>query len=1285
MEADTYRRQVNRVDRADLEADSVRLPAGAGVLLRQIGALARSYFGAIDAGDVDTMVRHLDPMGFDIHVLAPDAHLKCETDYREWYSSIVTTFGRLNHTVVDLQARLATADTAWARVAIHSELDRRDPAPGQAPRLSVTVEIVWDLRRTDDSGWVITRQSEAPDPAPACSTVRTREFAVNYLQNLDCRNLEGMLAVLAPQGELNIALNQGLIIEDFPQWFKAIDAAFINSVHRVQGLVALENADGTIDAHLRIHFTADRRAPEPGQDARVDFSVERIWTIRPDADGNPQLVNQRPFVEFDLCTRLDPLDVTGAIGAVRRGDAEVVRDWLEQGGDPNAFAPSGFNVFLAAAATGNADVLRLLLLEGVGPHAADPTLSLKDPQRPDYDTGILALHLATQKGDVNSTKLLLSRSPEQLHARIEVNGHTPLLQAAFYGHVEVAKAILAGLGSILPGGADVEAGTRRLFTHTTLRGINATQFGRQFRNAAMVAVLEPLDTATEEEKAADTRALLEAIPAGTRHRDAGSSSQQASEVVFDIITSGLAEVAALDGEERAAAVARVTASLKDATENPAFEPDRLAGHMLQTPIIAAVTGTSANEDVARLRLAMVDILLEKGADPDREEMYPMAVDAIIRAAVFNHLDCLRKFEAVMTPDAIRTALNHKPAVNGLTALHDSVLRATTGANGYLDQIRWARGLGASADIPDHTGRTQRDFARAAFATAGQKENAAAVWDALQPGEQPPKPYRVFTYENLTFLTIPDHVADKGSIWRTLATVPDMIVRNIDLYGPNAMSAEVVQNHDFGTATMNRHWPDGRLIDARDMQAFAAQSRGTPFLPIMRFNEADPYIKQLAGAGLFGALFVNPDSPESVRAMLRDVYFPQRPTADIAPRTSTAEFPLGKRAVGADNLAQRSFAEYPRMMDIVNTMFIGGLSFSDAARPEVLADLAGLRQVGVRMIEIDHASIRSAHGPERAAAMIAEIEAAANEAGIVLSGHFSTDAEILTAFEAGYRHITTVTERGAHDAAWRTWLPGGSALRTRAPLPREMPIRPPSPESNDVRRALADGELVVFGAMTTPDIHNALQFARSGILNALAIEREHGTWTTAETVRHIEALRDHTNVIVRTCSALDPDVDRLVEAGVTALIATAVRGAAEARIFLAAVERANLETHGEAARQKWVVPVIMMETEEAARDTDEIVALLKEHQGVCHPGPLDLSASLGAAWGTPKYESTLRRIEEASKAAGVPLAGVLNTLEQSLEHGFGMVLAPMAMDAGALNAGILGLNPLESLQADNSAR
>ena len=161
--------------------------------------------------------------------------------------------------------------------------------------------------------------------------------------------------------------------------------------------------------------------------------------------------------------------------------------------------------------------------------------------------------------------------------------------------------------------------------------------------------------------------------------------------------------------------------------------------------------------------------------------------------------------------------------------------------------------------------------------------------------------------------------------------------------------------------------------------------------------------------------------------------------------------------------------------------------------------------------------------------------------------------------------------------------------------------------------------------------------------------------------------------------------RSVRSGVAALIATAVLDAGEARHFLSAVEKANIETYGSGDQKKWVVPVVMMETEGAAADTDKIVAMLKEQQGVCHPGPLDLSASLGAAWGTERYESTLRKIEGTARTAGVPLAGVLNTLKEALDHGLGMVLAPVGMDGGALNAGIVGTNPLESLQTVNSAR
>ncbi len=1293
MEADNSRCRIYRVNRADLDANSVRLPPDAGVFTREVGALAKSYFGALDEGDIESMVGHLDPNGFDIHVLSPDATLTSESEYREWFRGIASAFSRRRHTVVALDPKLVTTNSAEARLSINSEVDRRNPAPSETPRATATLDIIWDLARREDGRWVISGQREAPDPTPEFSVARTREFAVNYLNNLDRRNLDGMLAVLAPQSELNIALNEGLIVEDFPQWFKMIDEAFINSVHRVQGLVASENADGTIDAHLKIHFTADRRNPEPNQDKSVDFSVERIWTLRPDETGKPQLVSQRPFVLFDLSTRVDRLDVNGALEAARRGDNEVVRDWLRNGGDPNAYAPDGFNLFLAAAATGNTEVLRMSLLEGVGPKKVDPGLPLKDPRRPDYRTNILASHLSTQKGDVTSTLLLLSKCPEQLHARVEVNGHTPLLQTAFYGHVEVAKSILENLGSILPQGANIEEETLRLFSETTVRGINATEMARQFQNHAMVEAFEPFDRATTEAKAADTKALLEAIPAGPRHPEAGSPAQQASETVFDVITSGLAEVARLEDPERSATVARVVTELKEATEDPNFDPNRLAGGLLQTPVIAAVTGTNANEGVARLRREVVDILLEKGADPDKEEMYPMAVDAVIRAAVFNHLEILKRFEAVMTPDAMKQALNHKPAVNGLTALHDSVLRAaTTGSASYLEQIRWARGLGAAADIPDHTGRTQRDFAAAAFVTDGQKENAAAVWEALQLDSAPPRPYEFFSYANLTFLTIPPHVGDKGAVWRTLAGSSDVIVRSIELDGPNALSAEVAQNHSFGTATMNRCWPDGRPVDAKEVQAFAAQTRGTPFLPVMRFERSDPYIKQLLGAGLFGALLVNPESPEAVRALLRDVYFPERPDAEATPRPSTAQHPLGKRAVGADNLAQRTFVEYPKMMDTVNDMFIGGLSFRRPAQPEVLQQLRALKEIGVRMVEIDHAGIRAELATSRAEeeidleteAAVSAIENAARDAGIVLAGRFSTDEQILRAFEKGYRHITTITERAAHEISWRSWVPEGR-IEGREPLPREMPIRRPSQDFNDVRRALADGELVVFGALTTPDLNNAIPLANSGILNALAIEREHGTWSTDETVRYIEALREHTNVIVRLCSALDPDVGRFIASGVAGLIATAVLDADEARHFLTAVERANLETYGNDDKRKWAVPAVMMETEGAASDTDKIVAMLKEHQGVCHPGPLDLSASLGAAWGTERYESTLRKIESTAKASGVPLAGVLNTLKEALDHGLGMVLAPVGMDGGALNTGIAGTNPLESLQSDNSAR
>ena len=94
----------------------------------------------------------------------------------------------------------------------------------------------------------------------------------------------------------------------------------------------------------------------------------------------------------------------------------------------------------------------------------------------------------------------------------------------------------------------------------------------------------------------------------------------------------------------------------------------------------------------------------------------MGADAVIRASVFNHLDILQLMARYTAPAKMTEALNRLPVVNGLTALHDTVLRASTAAperlDGYLAQIRWAVGCGARSDIEDFSGRTQRDIAEA---------------------------------------------------------------------------------------------------------------------------------------------------------------------------------------------------------------------------------------------------------------------------------------------------------------------------------------------------------------------------------------------------------------------------------------------------------------------------------------------------------------------------------------------------------------------------------------------
>jgi ankyrin repeat protein len=184
--------------------------------------------------------------------------------------------------------------------------------------------------------------------------------------------------------------------------------------------------------------------------------------------------------------------------------------------------------------------------------------------------------------------------------------------------------------------------------------------------------------------------------------------------VSDHLVSVIQEGIMLAGEN-AKLVPEILSTVRDLLARA--DPNRLGGPLRQPPLVVAVTGNNGDPPsaaVAELRFNIAQLLLENGADPTAREHHPMGVHAIIRAAVFNHIDILELMGHYMKAEALRDALNEVPIVNGLTALHDSVLRASMTSDeklgGYLDQIRWCVANGARYDIEDFSGRTQQSIA-----------------------------------------------------------------------------------------------------------------------------------------------------------------------------------------------------------------------------------------------------------------------------------------------------------------------------------------------------------------------------------------------------------------------------------------------------------------------------------------------------------------------------------------------------------------------------------------------
>ncbi|MBP2654824.1 MAG: Ankrd17 protein [Firmicutes bacterium] len=394
-------------------------------------------------------------------------------------------------------------------------------------------------------------------------------------------------------------------------------------------------------------------------------------------------------------------DIGRIVGMARDGDIRGLGAWLDYGGNPDQYDEDGWTPLLAAAVRGQAYAVDLLI-NGPFRQASSDLAHRK--------SGALPIHFAGQSGNVQTAKLLLTKCPDHLDRIWELNGHTLFLQAVFYGHLALAEFALKS-------GANTAA--------TTVRGLGGSELAGQFQNEPMLEVIKSYDS-SKAAKAAYYKVLLGRI--APVYLPDQAADQQLSDTLIGMMEEVLARAAKETGNFK-----NLLEEIKSFVETKNIDLNRLGGPLQQPPLIVAVTGNNGippNQNVAELRIMLVKYLLEKGADPIVRERHPMGVHAIIRAAVFNHLKILQEIGRHMSSQALTAALNEQPTANGLTALHDTVLRATTVApdqlEGYLAQIRWFLDNGADTDIEDYSGRTQRAIAEGVEDQARRKKIMAAL-------------------------------------------------------------------------------------------------------------------------------------------------------------------------------------------------------------------------------------------------------------------------------------------------------------------------------------------------------------------------------------------------------------------------------------------------------------------------------------------------------------------------------------------------------------------------------
>lgn len=257
-------------------------------------------------------------------------------------------------------------------------------------------------------------------------------------------------------------------IPAFRSWYAGVLALYFDETHVVEKWeISLDSATTTATAFVVVRWETRSWTPNARTSTYGAYLSKQKFVITQRQSDGAIVIAEKHVLTFEPTAAVygpflnpqhnnDPfLHASTAIQAARNGDTQLLATWLLQGGNPNQYDADGWTPLLAGSASGHAAVVSLLLsgLRGIK----------SDPEMRFLKSGALPIHLAGQSGSCGTAAEILKVSPLHLNSVWELNGHTLLLQAAFYGHLELASfALAAGANTAI----------------TTARGLSALDLAR---------------------------------------------------------------------------------------------------------------------------------------------------------------------------------------------------------------------------------------------------------------------------------------------------------------------------------------------------------------------------------------------------------------------------------------------------------------------------------------------------------------------------------------------------------------------------------------------------------------------------------------------------------------------------------------------------------------------------------------------------------------------------------------------------------------------------------------